>query len=157
MCAQVQRIRARLIKANLGGVKVGSTEMFQGQERRVIILSTVRSSEDYVEYDARHNLGFLDNPKRFNVAITRACALLIVIGNPAVLAVDKKHWGALQAMCFAKGAYRGVPPPRADPDADAEPELLADIAALTMSDEEEAAGEPCQAVQQGDMAMPAFE
>ena len=60
-------------------------------------------------------------------------------------------------MCFAKGAYRGVPPPRADPDADAEPELLADIAALTMSDEEEHAGEPCQAVQQGDMAMPAFE
>ena len=156
-CVQVQRIRARLIKAGLGGVKVGSTEMFQGQERRVIILSTVRSSEDYVEYDARHNLGFLDNPKRFNVAITRACALLIVIGNPAVLAIDKKHWGALQAMCFAKGAYRGVPPPRADPDADAEPELLADIAALTMSDEEEQAGEPCQAVQQGDMAMPAFE
>lgn len=33
----------------------------------------------------KYYLGFLSNPKRFNVAITRAKALLIVVGNPHVL------------------------------------------------------------------------
>ena len=99
--------------ADLGDVKVGSTELFQGQERRVIIIPTVRSSEDFLGFDRKHNLGFLDNPKRFNVAITRAKALLIIVGNPAVLKQDQ-HWGALLRLAIDKGAYTGVPPP---PDA----------------------------------------
>lgn len=55
-------------------IKVGSTELFQGQEKRVIIISTVRSSSEWVDFDRAHNLGFLDNQKRFNVAVTRAQA-----------------------------------------------------------------------------------
>jgi len=39
-----------------------------------------------VDVDLRYTLGFLSNPKRFNVAITRAHALLIIVGNPHVLA-----------------------------------------------------------------------
>lgn len=35
--------------------------------------------------EEKYYLGFLSNPKRFNVAITRAKALLIVVGNPHVL------------------------------------------------------------------------
>ena len=46
----------------------------------------VRSSADLVDQDTRHHLGFLSNPKRFNVAISRACALLVVVGNPSLLA-----------------------------------------------------------------------
>ena len=45
----------------------------------------VRSNESLVSSDIHHNLGFLSNPKRFNVAITRAQALLIIVGNPHVL------------------------------------------------------------------------
>ena len=84
--------------------------MFQGQERRVIIISTVRSSEQWLNFDLQHNLGFLDNPKRFNVAITRAHALLIVVGNPSTLASDY-HWRELLKLCVARGAYRGAPLP----------------------------------------------
>ena len=36
------------------------------QERKVIIVSTVRSSQEFVEYDLRHTLGFVASPRRFN-------------------------------------------------------------------------------------------
>ena len=49
----------------------------------------------------------------FNVAITRAQALLIVVGNPHVLAVDP-HWRALLQHCVKHGAYRGEPLPPLD-------------------------------------------
>lgn len=42
-------------------------------------------SQKVVIDDEKQSLGFLCNPKRFNVAITRAKALLIVVGNPHVL------------------------------------------------------------------------
>ena len=66
-------------------ITVGTTEEFQGQERKVIIVSTVRSTPEYVTLDRRHRLGFLADSKRFNVAITRSQALLIVVGNPQIL------------------------------------------------------------------------
>ena len=108
---QVQKIAALLRTHRLDGVTVGSVERFQGGERGVIILFAVRSSQEHVPFDARHALGFLSNPKRFNVAITRARALLIIVGNPAVLALDP-HWAALLRHALCNGAYTGcaLPP-----------------------------------------------
>ncbi|NXI95338.1 M10L1 helicase, partial [Psophia crepitans] len=84
---QVEKIRFLLRSIDLADIKVGTVEEFQGQEYMVIILSTVRSHEGLFG-DDKYCLGFLCNPKRFNVAITRAKALLIVVGNPHVLVKD---------------------------------------------------------------------
>ena len=82
---QVQKLIWRLGERNMQDVMVGTTEEFQGQERKVIILSTVRSSPEYVSLDRKHRLGFLADAKRFNVSITRSRALLIIVGNPFIL------------------------------------------------------------------------
>uniref|UniRef100_A0A3P8YF88 RNA helicase n=1 Tax=Esox lucius TaxID=8010 RepID=A0A3P8YF88_ESOLU len=92
---QVEKIRKALKivekefkLTSIKDLKVGSVEEFQGQERRVILVSTVRSSAKYIQTDQRFSLGFVKNEKRFNVAVTRAKALLVVVGNPLVLRGD---------------------------------------------------------------------
>lgn len=91
--------------------KIGSVEEFQGQERLVIILSTVRSSgKNYVDYEqrnaARKLLGFVNNKERLNVAISRARALLLIIGDPEVLCVDP-YWRNVVKYCVDRNAYVG--------------------------------------------------
>ncbi|TKS77630.1 putative helicase mov-10-B.2 [Collichthys lucidus] len=123
---QVLKIRRALEKLekddnimfkNMRGLKVGSVEEFQGQERKVIMVSTVRSSPDFVEIDKQFNLGFVKNEKninllnlflvqRFNVAVTRAKALLIVVGNPRVLKSDDT-WARFIQYCRDEGGYTG--------------------------------------------------
>nr|XP_043619142.1 probable RNA helicase SDE3 [Erigeron canadensis] len=87
-------------------IKVGTVESFQGQEREVIIVSTVRSTIKHNETDKRHLLGFLSNPKRFNVAITRARSLLIAVGNPHIICKDD-HWNKLLWHCADNDSYKG--------------------------------------------------
>ncbi|XP_061085697.1 RNA helicase Mov10l1 isoform X2 [Conger conger] len=107
---QVEKIRVLLSRVGLTEIKVGSVEEFQGQEFLVIILSTVRSNDVAVTEDVQYILGFLSNPKRFNVAITRPKALLIIVGNPHVLIKDP-CFSALLQYCFENGAIVGCDPP----------------------------------------------
>uniref|UniRef100_A0A3B4A9Q7 RNA helicase n=1 Tax=Periophthalmus magnuspinnatus TaxID=409849 RepID=A0A3B4A9Q7_9GOBI len=87
---QVQKILARLSELNMCLLQVGTLEEFQGQERRVILVSTVRIS-------------FL-NDKWFNVAVNRAKALLIVVGNPE-MSNSHSAW-AFISYCKEKGGYK---------------------------------------------------
>lgn len=104
---QVEKIRNQMKKVHgTNDIKVGSPEEFQGDERRVIIISTVRASADQLAGDQFFKLGFLRNPKRFNVAVTRAKALLIIVGCPEILCLDE-HWGKLLDFIQQKGGYRG--------------------------------------------------
>eukprot|EP00966_Prymnesium_polylepis_P336543 7391625-Prymnesium_polylepis.2 len=166
---QAQKL-TRLLKASdvpcgAGGVKVGSTELFQGQERKVIIISTVRSSTNQIGFDVQHNLGFLQNPKRFNVATTRACSLMILVGNPHVLVTDP-HWGQLLRSCILLGVYRGIDPPMlgspdvdasaADADAEGEEDDAAEALA-TQLDELMLGANPTQRIQQEGLEMPSWE
>uniref|UniRef100_A0A4X1T7R3 RNA helicase n=2 Tax=Sus scrofa TaxID=9823 RepID=A0A4X1T7R3_PIG len=115
---QVEKIRHCITKLDkelrglddIKDLKVGSVEEFQGQERSVILISTVRSSQSFVQLDLDFNLGFLKNPKRFNVAVTRAKALLIVVGNPLLLGHDP-DWKAFLEFCKENGGYTGCPFP----------------------------------------------
>ncbi|XP_063811452.1 helicase MOV-10 isoform X2 [Pseudophryne corroboree] len=109
---QVEKIRRAIALtckavADIKDLKIGSVEEFQGQERKVILISTVRSCKDYVKFDEDFSLGFLKNPKRFNVAITRAKALLILVGNPVILRNDP-NWSWFLRFCTDKGGYSGV-------------------------------------------------
>ncbi|XP_031722662.1 RNA helicase Mov10l1 [Anarrhichthys ocellatus] len=107
---QCEKIRVLLGKVGLSDIKVGSVEEFQGQEFLVIIMSTVRSNESVQIDDLQNALGFLSNPKRFNVAITRPKALLLIVGNPHILIRDLCFRALLQ-YCFINGAYLGCDPP----------------------------------------------
>lgn len=82
---QVQKIKQTLENLDMPDIKVGSVEQFQGQEKEVIIISTVRSTIKHNEFDRVHCLGFLSNYRRFNVAMTRAISLLVIIGNPHII------------------------------------------------------------------------
>lgn len=47
--------------SKLYGIDVGTVETFQGQEREIILLTTVRSK--VFTHDGKEHIGFLSNPK----------------------------------------------------------------------------------------------
>lgn len=87
---QVQKIRLLLRARGLGEIRVGTVDDLQGQEERIIFISTVLSKPETLPTVSSNkeedmHVGFWRNPRRFNVATTRAKSLLVVLGHPLVL------------------------------------------------------------------------
>ncbi|XP_041969109.1 probable RNA helicase SDE3 isoform X2 [Aricia agestis] len=103
---QVYKIKNWLSSKQYRDVEVGTVESFQGKEKRVILVSTVRANCRLLDYDAKYDLGFLVDDKRFNVTLTRAKAKLIIIGNPTCLTRDRK-WRKYMEFCRQLNCYLG--------------------------------------------------
>ena len=74
-------------------VEVDSVERFQGREKKVMIISTVRApSGDSRGYQS---LGFLDCPRRTNVSLSRAVERQIIVGHAEFLSANSSNWKAV--------------------------------------------------------------
>ncbi|MBT2989959.1 MAG: TM0106 family RecB-like putative nuclease [Candidatus Thiodiazotropha sp. (ex Ctena orbiculata)] len=68
------------------GDRIGTVDRFQGQEAPVVVYSMTSSSPE----DAPRGMGFLYDRHRFNVATSRALALCILVGSPALFEPECK-------------------------------------------------------------------
>jgi predicted DNA helicase len=81
---QVDRIQSALAERDVGAdvdldaLEVDTVDGFQGREKEVVLISLVRSNE-------RGTIGFLEEDRRFNVALTRARRKVVVIGDSSTV------------------------------------------------------------------------
>jgi hypothetical protein len=95
----------RLVSALKGIVPpddIESVDAFEGRESDAVILSLVRSND-------RAAIGFLNDPNRVNVAISRAKKLLVIVGDSkTVIGGAPELFGPLFEHCKEEGLVAGV-------------------------------------------------
>ena len=99
--AQVSNLSLALTPGNRNrwkatNVEIATVDAFQGKDKDIILFSVVRSND-------RGNVGFLKDPRRLNVALSRAKNLLIIVGNVATVEVSGK-----QGRSYLNDVYQHV-------------------------------------------------
>lgn len=74
------------LQKRLPAIEIGTVDKFQGQEAAVIIYSLASSTPE----DAPRGMDFLYSPNRFNVAVSRAKAIFILVGSPKIFEPECK-------------------------------------------------------------------
>jgi len=95
--AQVRLLSGQLQMPDL---EIDSVDGFQGREKEAVVVSLVRSNRD-------GEIGFLEDVRRMNVALTRARRKLIVIGDSATI-TSHLFYQRLVNYFESIGAYRSV-------------------------------------------------
>ena len=82
--AQVANLSHKITQDEYRGLEISTVDGFQGREKEIIILSLVRSNQ-------KHQVGFLSDKRRLNVAITRPRRMLVVIGDIDTITNGKEN------------------------------------------------------------------
>ncbi|MGE5294811.1 MAG: C-terminal helicase domain-containing protein, partial [Solirubrobacterales bacterium] len=95
--AQVRLLREQLA---VPGLEIDSVDGFQGREKEAVVMSLVRSNP-------QGEIGFLQDVRRMNVAMTRARRRLLIVGDSATLSADPFYQRMIEYF-ESSGAYRTV-------------------------------------------------
>ena len=79
-------------KLGKGPFRIDVVDKFQGMERNIVIVSTVRSNK------IKGHMGFADRIERINVAFSRAKRLLIVVGDKQFFEFNENYRKSISAM-----------------------------------------------------------
>lgn len=69
-------------------------------------MSLTRSSQTFLQADVDRRAGLFKQPKRANVALTRAEKALVVVGNPVIMESDQV-WSQWLQFCLENGLWYG--------------------------------------------------
>lgn len=86
-------------------MRISTVDRFQGMERNIVIVSTVRSNiiasaddQTIEQCEPQFSLGFAEFPNRLNVALSRAKRLLIIVGNSSHFSQDNIYSNVLSTI-----------------------------------------------------------
>lgn len=93
----LRKLIGDLCPEHVENLRIDTIDGFQGMERALVLVSAVRAN-------SFGEIGFLRDPRRANVLLTRAQNGMIVFGDRATLACEKTVWAPWLAWVDSMGA-----------------------------------------------------
>jgi len=105
----IEKFSNNFKKSFLNLIEVNTVDAFQGREQDIVIISTVRSNVSEMSESSCNDvkggfIGFLNDYRRMNVALSRAKLACYVLGNANTLRTNK-YWNKLIDYCISIRSY----------------------------------------------------